>query len=87
MASRSLRSNEKTDDTPNVRVLVRLGYELVAHGDRFETEADLADALKTIAAWYRVPYDGRSIGRAMELLAHARAPLWIHAPPARRRTA
>lgn len=82
-ASRSLRSNEK-ENAPNVRVLVRLAYEL---GERFETEADLADALKTIAAQYRVPYDGASIGRALELLAHARAPLWIHAPQARRRTA
>jgi hypothetical protein len=80
-ASRSLRSDEKT---PNVRVLVRLAYEL---GERFETEADLADALKTIAARYRVPYDGASIGRALELLKHARAPLWMDAPQARRRTA
>jgi hypothetical protein len=85
-ASRSLRSDEKTE-RPNVRVLVRLGYELAERGERFETEADLADALKTIAAWYRVPYDGASIGRALEFLAHARAPLWIDAPQARRRTA
>ena len=72
---------------PNVRVLVRLAYEL---GERFATEADLADALKTIAARYRVPYDGASIGRALELLAHSRAPLWVDAPrparQARRRT-
>jgi hypothetical protein len=89
-SSSSLPLEKAKDAAPrsNVRVLVRLAYEL---GERFATEADLADALKTIAARYRVPYDGSSIGRALELLAHRRAPLWLDAPrparqAARRRT-
>lgn len=74
---RTASRSRSLDQTPNVRVLVRLGYEL---RERFPSEADLADALKTIAAQYRVPYDGASIGRAIELLAHARAPLWLADP-------
>lgn len=87
-ASRSLPLEPETADDvapaprPNVRVLVRLAYEL---GERYEDEADLKDALKTLAARYSVPYDATSITRALELLVHARVPLWLtDARPARR---
>ena len=88
-APRSLPLEPETADDvapppprPNVRVLIRLGYEL---HERFENEADLKEALKTLAARYGVPYDATSIAAAVAFLWNARAPLWLtDARPARR---
>jgi hypothetical protein len=71
-AARASRSLDWNDD-----VLVPLGYELVRQGKRFETDADLKEALKALAARYNVAYDADSITRALDALKHARAPLWF----------
>ena len=65
---------------PNVRVLVRLGYDLdVTTLDR--DDADTKEALKTRAAQAGVPFDGTSINKALEILLHTRgAPLTVRSP-------
>jgi len=76
-ASRSLDWN---DDA-----IVPLGYELVRQGKRFETDADLKEALKDLCVRYGIAFDAESITRALDALKHAKAPLFVHAPvhPAR----
>jgi hypothetical protein len=64
-----------TKAPPTVQQLVPLGYELVRLGQRFDCEATLKDALKTLAARYGIPYDATSITGALDALKHAKAPL------------
>jgi hypothetical protein len=71
-ASRSLDWN---DDA-----IVPLGYELVRQGKRFETDADLKEALKDLCVRYGIAFDAESITRACDALKHAKAPLFVHAP-------
>ena len=59
----------------SIAVLTRLGHEL--QGERFLTEADLKEALKQLAAQHGIPYDGRSIGAALDRLTRSRRPLLV----------
>ena len=59
----------------SIDVLARLGHEL--HDEAFTTEADLKEALKTLAAQYAIPYDGYSINAALDRLTHSRRPVLI----------
>lgn len=70
-ASRSLPLKK-----PNVHLIVRLGHEIA---ERYELQADRADALKTICAKHNVPFDARSITLAMDRL-------WTTRQPKQRRT-
>jgi len=80
-ASRSPDQDEK----PNARNIVPIGYELVRQGHRFETEADCKETLKDFCIRYGIPWDPPSLTEAMDLLKHAKAPLFVSAPvhPAR----
>jgi len=75
-AAGAARSLDWNDD-----VLVPLGYELVRQGKRFETDADLKEALKDLAVRYGIAFDAESIARALDALKHARAPLFVLPPP------
>jgi uncharacterized protein YdaU (DUF1376 family) len=74
MAKEELREGQRADapapDPVNPRVLQRLTYELPAG---LVDEADARDELKTLAARYRLPYDGASISQALDRRDHARA--------------
>ena len=59
----------------SIDVLTRLGHEL--HGQSFQTEADLKEALKALAAQHAIPYDGQSIGAALDRLTRSRRPLRV----------
>jgi len=63
-------------ETPDARKLVPLGYELVRLGQRFATDADVKAAIKELAARYDMPYDASSVSAALDMLKHAKAPLW-----------
>jgi hypothetical protein len=78
--SHKYRKSIAANAASNVRVLVRLGYVLA--DQRFETEADRKEALKSLAATNGVPYDSRSITKAIELLTHHRVPAWVAKPQA-----
>ena len=58
-----------------IKVLTRLAHELEAQV--FQTEADLKDALKALAAQHAIPYDGQSIGAAIDQLTHSRRPILV----------
>ena len=68
---------ERTAAAPldSIDVLTRLGHEL--HGQSFQTEADLKEALKALAAQHAIPYDGQSIGAALDRLTRSRRPLRV----------
>jgi hypothetical protein len=68
------------DDKPHPRHIVPLGYELVRQGRKFESDADAKEALKELAARYDIPYDASSITGALDLLKHAKAPLFLPRP-------
>ena len=70
------RQKEQRLSPPDaIAVLARLGHEL--HGQAFQSEADLKDALKALAAQHAIPYDGRSIGAALDRLTRSRRPLLV----------
>jgi hypothetical protein len=64
----------------NLRVLVRLAHVLA--DQRFETEADRKEALKSLAAQNGVPYDSRLITKAIDVVRHNRTPMWVAHPQA-----
>jgi hypothetical protein len=70
---------------PNIRVLLRLSYEL--DGQTFETLADFKEALKCEAARLGLPYDATSIAAVCDLRQHSRRPLMCSLEPAARRRA
>ena len=59
----------------SIAVLTRLAHEL--EEQVFQTEADLREALKALAAQHAIPYDGRSIGAAIDQLTHSRRPILV----------
>jgi len=54
-------------------VLVALTHETLKAG-RFDSIADLADAVKTTAARLKIPYDGDAVAKAIRSV-HARRPI------------
>jgi hypothetical protein len=64
------------DEKPDARHIIPLGYELVRQGRRFETEADCKEGLKEFCVRYGIPFDTPSITEAMDLLKHAKVPLF-----------
>ena len=68
---------ERTAAAPRdpIAVLTRLGHEL--HDEAFTTEADLKEALKTLAAQYAIPYDGRTISAALDRLLRSQRPVRV----------
>jgi len=63
----------ENDGRPNVRVLLRLAHEL--HGESFDSESDIKEALKGLAAKHGLIYDAPSMNAVLDLLQHSRRPL------------
>jgi len=70
-------------EPPNIRALLRLAHEL--HGQHFDTEFDLKEALKREAATHGMTYDATSIAAVLDLLQHSRRPLTVGVTAPRRR--
>ena len=78
-AADASRSPNNGNEKPDPRQLVALGYELVRQGYRFGRDADLKDTLKDLAARHGIPYDAGTVAEALDVLRHAKAPLWADA--------
>jgi hypothetical protein len=70
---------------PNPRVLAKVAHEL--DGQTFTSTTDLKEAIKDLAVQYRLPFDGDSMTRALDLLERSRRPLMASLPELRRRRA
>ena len=77
--------NRGLEGPPNLRVLLKLGHTF--HGEHFENEAALEDALKWAAAKHHLAYDGPSIRRVAQMLQHSRRPLMVGLSHSERRAA
>src|SRR5262245_25445249 len=66
------------DDAQIVRVLSRLFHEIDFR--TISCDADLKDALKTLAARYGIPYTADLIARTLDVVGHHRRPLTIREP-------
>lgn len=69
------KKEQRLTPRDSIAVLTRLGHAL--DDQVFQNEADLKEALKTLAAQNGIPYDGRSISAALDQLTHSRRPLLV----------
>lgn len=73
---REIRTPLTRDVSP--RVYLKLASDTL-RGGRFETYADLVDAMKTACARLRVPYDGPAINQAVRTIALRRGGVLVAA--------
>lgn len=78
------RSLHLVETRPNPGVLARVAHAHL-HGETFATGTDLKEAIKDLAVQYRLPFDGDSLARALDLLERSRRPILVASLPVPRR--